>query len=279
MAGGSRLPCSLACVYVNVPVLRAGDKPSMDNIASTSDEARRRLPNPWPALLVCMSFPTLMSLVETRWILPTPAEERTALQTNLFVFCKILQFALPLAFVLWSEPRALKPRRPSAKGMLVAIGFSLVIAVGMWVLYFAFLRGTPMFAQTAAKIDEWLEKFNFNTAGGFLTFALVISVVHSLLEEYYWRWFVFGWLTRQMSWVPAALISSLAFMSHHVVVLAYYLPGRFWIGVMPFSLCVAVGGFVWAWLYWRSENLYAAWLSHLLIDAAIMVVGWDLLMG
>jgi len=42
------------------------------------------------------------------------------------------------------------------------------------------------------------------------------------------------------------------------------------------SLGVAVGGIFWAWLYHRSGSLYGPWLSHLLIDAAIFVVGYDL---
>jgi uncharacterized protein len=36
------------------------------------------------------------------------------------------------------------------------------------------------------------------------------------------------------------------------------------------------GGAFWAWLYHRSGNLIAPWLSHALIDAAIFTVGYDL---
>ena len=72
--------------------------------------------------------------------------------------------------------------------------------------------------------------------------ALFISVFHSLLEEYYWRWFVFGRLERSLPLAAAIGISSLAFMAHHVFVLAYYFPGRFWSAAVPFSLCVAAGG-------------------------------------
>ena len=39
---------------------------------------------------------------------------------------------------------------------------------------------------------------------------------------------------------------------------------------------VATGGAVWAWLYERTGSLWAAWLSHLLVDTAIMAVGYDL---
>ncbi|MFO0969762.1 MAG: CPBP family intramembrane glutamic endopeptidase [Gemmataceae bacterium] len=233
--------------------------------------------NNWPILLLAMAWPSLMSWMETGWILPTPEAERSRLQTNLFVFGKVFQFALPVVFVLLTQPALLWPRRPRAAGLGAGALFALVVAGGMALLYFGFLRDTPLFEATAGKMREWLHKFGLDNAGGFLTFAVGLSVVHSLLEEYYWRWFVFGRLRGEMPWLGAAAVSGLAFMSHHVIVLTYYLPGYFWIGVAPFSLCVAVGGFVWAVLYHKYDNLYAAWLSHLLIDAAIMGVGWDLL--
>ena len=40
-----------------------------------------------------------------------------------------------------------------------------------------------------------------------------------------------------------------------------------------------IGGFFWAWLYERTRTVYAAWLSHLLIDAGILAIGYDLLRG
>ena len=73
------------------------------------------------------------------------------------------------------------------------------------------------------------------------------------------------------------MLSSLAFTAHHVVILHVYLPGHFFTAVVPFSLGVAVGGAVWAWLYEKSDNLYAPWLSHGLVDVAIFVIGYDLI--
>jgi membrane protease YdiL (CAAX protease family) len=40
------------------------------------------------------------------------------------------------------------------------------------------------------------------------------------------------------------------------------------------SISVAVGGAVWAILYRRSGNLVAPWLSHLIVDAAIFLIGF-----
>jgi membrane protease YdiL (CAAX protease family) len=57
-----------------------------------------------------------------------------------------------------------------------------------------------------------------------------------------------------------------------------FFPGNFWLLALPFSICVGVGGGVWAWIYERSGSLYAPWLSHALIDGSIMGVGYVMLM-
>ena len=67
-------------------------------------------------------------------------------------------------------------------------------------------------------------------------------------------------------------------MAHHVIVLAVLFPGiwQFFTLALPLSLCVGVGGAVWCWLYQRTGSLYAPWISHMLIDAAIMFIGYDM---
>ena len=40
-----------------------------------------------------------------------------------------------------------------------------------------------------------------------------------------------------------------------------------------------IGGAFWAWLYHRSESLYAPWISHCLVDLAIFLVGYDMVKG
>jgi membrane protease YdiL (CAAX protease family) len=74
----------------------------------------------------------------------------------------------------------------------------------------------------------------------------------------------------------AVLASSVAFAAHHVILLAVYLGGISWLSVL-FSLGVAVGGAVWAWIYHRRGSLLGPWLSHLTIDAGILIVGYDLI--
>jgi uncharacterized protein len=228
------------------------------------------------ALLFAMTFPTLaawsyfLALVEQ-------GGKINVWQQAAYISGKVIQFAFPLLFVAVVERRLPRWSQPCFEGLALGLGFGLLVFGLMMGLYFGVLRGTSLLAQTPARLQQKLQEVNMATPPRYVALAVFIVIAHSLLEEYYWRWFVFGQLRQLLSWVPALLLSSLAFMGHHVIVLYVYLPGKFWAAALPLSLAIAVGGGVWAWLYQRSGSIWAPWLSHLLIDAGIFVIGWDLL--
>jgi membrane protease YdiL (CAAX protease family) len=228
----------------------------------------------WAALLFAMTFPSVMSFIEFV-ILPGAGEHDPSLRWA-FGSGKVVQFLFPIVFVWLFARQRLCPERFNCRGLGRGIGFAALVGGGALLLYFVWLKGSSVMAGTPAKVQGWLTEMDpaLATPIGFLSVAVFIAVPHSFLEEYYWRWFVFGGLRRHVPVATAIVVSSLAFMAHHVIVLGVYLP---WTAAVPFSLCVAGGGVVWAWLYHKTDSLYAPWISHLLVDLSIMVVGYDML--
>ncbi len=192
---------------------------------------------------------------------------------------KLLQFGLPVVWLAAVDRGALRPRRPSLRGVGVGLAFGLAVGALAFGLYYGWLAGSPLFAGVPARIRAKVGEFGAATPAGFLLLAGFIAVVHSLLEEYYWRWFVYGRLRRHVPQAAALVVAGLAFMGHHVVVLGVYFPGWFWPAVLPLSLAIAVGGVVWAWLYERTGSLVGPWVSHLIVDATLMWIGYDLVFG
>jgi membrane protease YdiL (CAAX protease family) len=43
------------------------------------------------------------------------------------------------------------------------------------------------------------------------------------------------------------------------------------------SAAVLAAGACWSWLYLRYESIWPAWISHVIADAAVFIVGWQLL--
>lgn len=215
-------------------------------------------------------FPTLatwlyfVALPGSRWMMPV------------YALCKALQFTFPLLWVLGVERS--HPRLwtwPSRAGLAAGLLSGLGIAASIIVLWEVLLEGTPLAARAAEAAGAKLAAFGIGTPGGYLLLAVFYAVIHSLLEEYYWRWFVFGHLRRSIPEGIAAVLSSLAFMSHHVLVIGEFAGGY---GPLTWILAstVAVGGLVWAGLYQRSRSLYGPWLSHALVDAGLLWIGYGM---
>jgi membrane protease YdiL (CAAX protease family) len=232
-------------------------------------------------LAFALAWPTCMAYLYFV-VLAAPAEaggpQHHILQAT-YGAGKAVQFLWPVLCVAWWERRWTWPRSFSWRGLQVGIAFGLGVSAGMFALYFGLLRGSSLLLATPTQVRQKLTQFGLQEPGQFLLFAFFLAGIHSLLEEYYWRWFVFGWLARLWAFGPALVLSSLGFMAHHVVVLAVYLPGQFLTAVVPFSLCIALGGAAWAWLYDRTGSIWTPWVSHLLIDVAIMMIGYDLAFG
>ncbi len=126
-------------------------------------------------------------------------------------------------------------------------------------------------SQVGAKVVD----LGIATFSRYLTVSVFYSLLHSALEEYYWRWFVYGQLRKFLHVRPAIWLAAVAFMAHHLILVGFY-TGWGWPAGLPFALAVAIGGAYWAWLYERSGSLLGPWLSHLLVDVAIFTAGWQL---
>lgn len=239
------------------------------------DRARPRKPAPsvLPILIAAMVLPAVAAFFYFVLAQSLPV----FWQRSSYALGKIV-FVLPLLWHLGVERRPF-PRGPrSSAGLMSGLVFGLFVTAAMLVLYFAGLRATSPFHAAADAVRDKLIGFGLNAPAPYAAFAVLVSLLHSALEEYYWRWFVFGRLREYLPFLPAAAVGSLAFAAHHVIILGVYFG---WASVTQFvfSLGVAVGGMVWCLLYHRTGSLLGPWLSHALIDAAIFAVGYDLVIA
>jgi uncharacterized protein len=225
------------------------------------------------AMLFAAAFPSLAA-----WLyFVALAHYPSGLQQAVYTALKIVQFAFPVAWLLFAYRRPSPPARTHYPlSTIHSLLFGIGVAAAMLAGYFSWLRPSGIFAAAAGPLAQTMARFHIDSPARFIALGGFYCLVHSLLEEYYWRWFLFGGLRRLMPLGPAILLSSLAFAAHHVIVLATYF-GLFSWATLLFSAAVALGGAVWAWLYQRSGSLLGPWLSHMMLDAAIFVVGYDLL--
>ena len=197
------------------------------------------------------------------------------LQQGAFGSGKTIQFLLPVVWVLLVQRRRPKFAGPQIRDLIEGALFGLLVAALMGVMYVAWLKPSGHFDQAAVEARQKIAGFGIASLPAFIAMAVFYSGLHSLLEEYYWRWFVFGQLARSKNLSLAIMVSSVAFSAHHVLVLAKYFgwdSPLMWL----FVVGVIIGGGVWAWLYHRSGSLWGPWVGHAIVDAAIFAIGLDL---
>jgi membrane protease YdiL (CAAX protease family) len=191
---------------------------------------------------------------------------------------KTLQFAVPvLVWIRWSRRRGDGLGWPGlAPSLAAGVVFGVLVAAAMQWLYWHLLAPSGWMSGPEQRIAARLQRFGLASPLLFWMFGLFVCLVHSAMEEVYWRWFVFGALRRRCSPLAAGAVSSLGFALHHVIVLAIYFgftsPLCWW-----FSAAVMAGGMVWSWIYHHTDNLWGSWCSHCIVDLSIFLIAFQML--
>lgn len=226
------------------------------------------------AVTAAMVFPSLATFVYFEAMSGQASQTRQAA----YVVGKALQFGFPAFWALAVMRERLDWRRPSGRGVAGGIAFAAAALAAMFALYYGLLKPLGVADRAAQAIGLRLTRLGLGSPARYLAFAVFVALGHSFLEEYYWRWFVFRRLLRWGSPAAAYALGSAAFMGHHLVLLGSYF-GWDSPWTYLFSLAVAAGGGVWSWMYQRSGSLLGPWISHVMLDIGILVIGADLVWG
>ena len=238
-------------------------------------------------LAFAIVLPTIVTWIYFVSLKDSPA----SVQQSAYGVGKTIQFALPAVWMLlycrkhfagllpWGETEFKgvedQPRRSS---LAIAVGFGLFVAVSVFVGFYFIVTPVGLAEPLIAKVNEKVTGMSLDSPLKFVLLGVFYALVHSFMEEYYWRWFVFRRLLDHTKFWTALILSSVGFMAHHVILMATFLG---WDSPLAYliSATVAIGGMVWAWLYHRSGNLAGPWISHMIVDAAIFALGYVLVFG
>lgn len=155
-------------------------------------------------------------------------------------------------------------------GLLTGLAISLIGCLSVLTPVGEIVKGN------SHNLVEKVKGLGFHTKGRFLMVATFITVLHSAMEEYYWRWFVYGHLRQMVGHWPGHIIAAVAFTGHHFVLMSVLFPLPM---ALFLSLMVGFGGLIWTLMYEWHGSVLGCWISHLVVDAFVMVVGYRLIMG
>jgi membrane protease YdiL (CAAX protease family) len=192
----------------------------------------------------------------------------------LYAACKVWIALFPLVWFVWVEKGRVRFSKPK-RGLALGAALGAVVAAAIFGAYFGFAGGWIDAAEVRAlATDKGLAEKAL-----FIPMAFYWVLANSLLEEYVWRWFVFGRCRRialrlGLPVAVAIAASALFFTFHHVIAMGALFDWRI---TALGCTGVFVGGVVWAWLYQRFESIWPCWLSHILADVPIFIIGWQLI--
>ena len=196
-------------------------------------------------------------------------------------FAVVLYTTAKAFIVVWplvSVRLILRTTLPKVKFALAkhrrAIPLGVFLGAAIVILMFGLMR-TPLGEVVNGSSESISRKTQqFGVLKHYWLFALFLSVIHSLIEEYYWRWFVFGQLKNVVNVPCAHAIAGVSFAAHHIVVATQFFP-VLW-GFL-FGALAGAGGILWSVMYDKQKTLVGAWLCHLIVDFGIMAVGYSIL--
>ena len=169
------------------------------------------------------------------------------------------------------QPEKAKPASSYRRSLIGGVVFGLLTS-GLAAALLALPSVGDALRGSGPQIREQVKAFGVMEY--YFVFGFFIAVVHSALEEFFWRGFVYGHLRRIVPIPLAHLLAAVGFAAHHVVVLNQFFPTAIaWF----LGLGVAVGGLVWSLLYQRYGTLLGAWISHVIADVAVLIIGWQLM--
>lgn len=156
-------------------------------------------------------------------------------------------------------------------GFLSALGLGIGIYILILAGYFILLQFID-FSGIVGTLSRnaGVEKKNF------VFVAIYISFINSLLEEFFFRGFIFMNLKKQGKRAFAYGFSALAFSLYHVAMMIG------WFDIWLFGLVLAglaVGGAIFDYLNEKQGTIYPSWLTHMFANFAINTVGFLLMNG
>ena len=217
------------------------------------------------ALLLTVPAPSI-GVLAALWAFPGPAGQA------IYGLCKAWLLGFPLFWRVRVERAPISFSPPRQGGFVFGAVSGLVMGgavAGAYLLLGSRLIDAAFFRSVALRNG-------MGTPERYLALALYLSLINSLLEEYVWRWFVFRRSEDLLPGAAAVAASGLFFTLHHTIALRLQFG---WTVTLLSSLGIFAGAAVWSWCYLRYRSVWPGWLSHVLVDLAVLGAGYHLLFG
>ena len=184
------------------------------------------------------------------------------LSQGAYILSKALFVSLPIFYWLLTKKLPFE-RQGSLRTFAIVSGLALCAAIFFLAqIFIEFIRPEAENIYRTLSVLGLTENFLLYSAG--------IVVLNSLVEEFFWRYSIYGGLKSYFSIPVAMIVSSIGFAGSHML----YFIGLFdSLAIIVFlTLSSFIFGCFWVWLYERTRSVPHVWVNHILVNLPLFYV-------
>ncbi|MFA7245433.1 MAG: CPBP family intramembrane glutamic endopeptidase [Candidatus Magasanikbacteria bacterium] len=216
-------------------------------------------------LLSLIIFPPII-IVLSRQILP-----------NNYFFSSLykLVFLSPIIFAMWSEKKSLTQALfqnfsfATFKKNILRLTLLGIFLSGIYLTSFFVFKNLLDISTITTKLNSLI---NINLKN-LIFIGLYIIIFNSLLEEYFWRGFLFAKLDKILKPWQAYLITGVAFSFHHVMFYYNWFNLGFFV-LVTFGLTVYA--LIMNYVFKKYQDLFSCWYVHIFADIAQIFIAFKI---
>jgi len=227
-----------------------------------------------------------------------------------YMLGKVWLYGLPILWLLLVDRQRFSLSKPVRGGFGIGALLGLLISACIVATYLLYAKDRI----DPAVIHGVVEENGLSVPWRYVAACLWLATGNALLEEYVFRWFIYtrceALLARYSPSLPgrgsgggssdttsggspthtptlslkgegarpllAVILAGVIFTVHHVIVLKAYFQ---WDITLLASAGILIGGCAWSALYLRFRSIWLGYVSHVIVDVAVFLVGWELIFG
>ena len=182
-------------------------------------------------------------------------------------------FLFPLFYYFFIEKKSFKKSlfenfsfKTFRKNILLLIFIGIILA-SIYLLGFFLFKSYLDINNIVSKLQE-LASINVNNL---IFIGLYIILINSLLEEFFWRGFIFKKLIKLVKPWTAHLSTGIAFSFHHIMFFYDWFTLGFFILV---TIGLTIYSIIMNFIFQKYQDLFSCWIVHGIVDIAQIFIAF-----
>lgn len=188
------------------------------------------------------------------------------------VIIKLFLFStFPMIYIFKTGDNFLKDSIKN-KGKILNIGLSNILGIAVFLLIIVTYIILKQYIDIDTLINEFEGKYKINKSN-IVYYGLYMTFINSLLEEFFFRGFIFLNIKKLEYRKTAYILSAMGFFIYHIANFQNWFSFALFVLV---SIGLFVGGIIFNYLDDKQHTFLNSWFVHICADLAIILIGFKI---